>query len=483
MTGAAENDKVGLQERILIDCNTMNALTDKFVNVSYKDGKKSCLSIYELLQDCDLIEYIDHRFIERVSIIRLLICIVQASLKGPKTKNELKNLSKKQTIDITLEYIKRYFNFFDEKNFLQVAVFQGINKDDLNDFDIYKKAENTPISFENHIEDNKKQNLFLKILVYQNFSHGGLIGNSLTKTKWGTKEDNGVGLSGVCYNKLISYLSANSLWETLCLNMITLEDFKDIDWGKPAWECDIGDGNGADIKSLSSSYLGRLVPISKIIKINGNSSMIMRGIKYYGAEEGAFDQMMWAYLDTKKNVNRFMHADFEKHPWRSLHLVDQRVYRNIYNASGAITVISGAMIYDQAKPIDEVEWEMQVEKEIVDNAFSQYKAGVDYAEDICYYLEKEMKNYDDEVKYALSDKKSSKISYWSSLNKNNYKLIKEISINGGFEEWKKIVNKSAMYCFDNYIPKTRACEVKAYVKCKRRLISKIAKADKGGGKK
>ena len=52
--------------------------------------------------------------------------------------------------------------------------------------------------------------------------------------------------------------------------MLTHEDHNDISWGKPVWECDLSDGDGKDAKELSKSYLGRLVPLSKAMKINKN---------------------------------------------------------------------------------------------------------------------------------------------------------------------------------------------------------------------
>ncbi|RLB85814.1 MAG: type I-E CRISPR-associated protein Cse1/CasA, partial [Deltaproteobacteria bacterium] len=102
----------------------MNLVTDPWLPVSDTNNRLCYISLNQLFEKPD--EWLDLvlRPHERVSVMRLLICIVQAALDGPTDIDEW-NEALDEIPEAGLSYLNEWQSFFDlfdkKKPFLQIA--------------------------------------------------------------------------------------------------------------------------------------------------------------------------------------------------------------------------------------------------------------------------------------------------------------------------------------------------------------------------
>ena len=102
----------------------MNLVTEGWVPVVRMDGKPDFASLMQIFAEGDKFSDLSVRPHERVALMRLLICIAQAALNGPKDKDDWKNAPDELLYEAKkyLEQWKGAFELFDkEKPFLQIA--------------------------------------------------------------------------------------------------------------------------------------------------------------------------------------------------------------------------------------------------------------------------------------------------------------------------------------------------------------------------
>ena len=85
---------------------------------------------------------------------------------------------------------------------------------------------------------------------------------------------------------LHSYLQGSTLLETIHLNLLNQEEASELGpkgWGKPGWELPVKTaGDKEAIANATRSYLGRLVPLSRSIRLDaeGRQMILANGLDY-----------------------------------------------------------------------------------------------------------------------------------------------------------------------------------------------------------
>lgn len=274
----------------------MNLVTEKWVAVTTMDGQPEYASLMQVFTEDKKFADLSVRPHERVALMRLFICIAQAALDGPQDKDDWKTASGKLP-KAAKEYLEKWkgsFNLFDkEKPFLQIAGLKSKELTPISKLDLFLATGNNTTLFdheangaENRLIDDKK--IPLMLLTYQCFSPGG----GLPITSWGKIKTKQVGnpdalcITGGMYH---TFLRGSNLLETICFNLLPKTTIKlhygaikkDDCWGNPVWEKPPVEPEEKDsMENATQSYLGRLMPLCRWIKIESTGIHCGRGFDY-----------------------------------------------------------------------------------------------------------------------------------------------------------------------------------------------------------
>jgi len=301
----------------------MNLVNEKWIPVIRIDGVPDHASLMEVFTKGENYADLSVRPHERVALMRLLICIAQAALDGPKDKNEWAEASKKlyKAAEVYLNEWQGSFNLFDPKKpFLQIAELKLIPKKTKEEAgetkkgktsrkkpkqeDVEAKSGLTPLSkmdfrlatgnnstiFDHEaVSENERifhsKQIALMLLTFQCFSPGG----GLPITQWESVRTKQVGnpdslcVTGGMYHL---FLRGATLNQTICLNLLTKDVVRqhygvmntNDSWGKPVWEMfPSAPDDENNIGNATNTYLGRLTPICRWIKIEADCKNIYCG--------------------------------------------------------------------------------------------------------------------------------------------------------------------------------------------------------------
>jgi CRISPR system Cascade subunit CasA len=272
----------------------MNLVTDPWLPLTNKKTELHYISLNQLFTDPD--EWLDLalRPHERVSVMRFLICIVQAALDGGPFEDDWNNCVAeipKKCLTYFDEW-KTNFNLYDEKKpFLQIADLEPFNKEPtpITKIDSSLATGNNTTLFDhagiNVIKDVPKRfleesNLVISMLSFNNFSLGGLY----PQTKWKNRITPKSGVKDApCASQsmLHCFIRGKTLIETLHANILTKEQIEDRygeNIGVPIWQCyPSSPTDEIAIKNATQTYIGRLVPLSRWLKILPGSNAILIG--------------------------------------------------------------------------------------------------------------------------------------------------------------------------------------------------------------
>lgn len=256
----------------------MNLTTDPWIPVLSADGCRADVSLLEAFTKGREIADLSVRPHERIALLRLLICIVQAALDGPKDEDEWRDCLEEIPRKVA-NYLAKWrhaFELFGEKQrFLQskgsgTPGVMSVNKLQFIDKD-------TTTLFDNEVQATNERSepwLALALVVYQSFAAGGKVGGS---EKLGGKAVPQSGTNAPCrdQNAFHAFVRRPTLLGTIHANMLYREaiaerGLKPLVWGeKPVWEFNPTlTGKDQSKRSLAVSYLGRLTPLSRSVWLN-----------------------------------------------------------------------------------------------------------------------------------------------------------------------------------------------------------------------
>lgn len=298
----------------------MNLAFDNWIPCLKKNGESVRASILGCFTDTDLAG-LNVRPHERVALMRLLECVAYAAAKKAK-KFPKDNRGRKALREPLAAFVEAYltewrdsFNLFDEKKpFLQIPDLQagsaqakkGGEPNDYSDLTPASKLSfslatgNNSTLFDHGAASGgarqfDEESLALWVLTYQHFCPGGLTG----VVSWQGLKTEKQSTDCPCVSKsmLHTFIQGDSLPNTIWLNLLTEKDLRsykevaadfsgedgeDFAWlGRPVWEMfPQGPNDGAARANATRTFLGRLVPLGRLVKIMPDRGHILVGSIY-----------------------------------------------------------------------------------------------------------------------------------------------------------------------------------------------------------
>lgn len=259
----------------------MNLVTDAWIPVIGTDNQHRLASLAEIFEHGVDIADLAANPCQRIALMRLLICISQAALDGPADEADWRTC-RPRLAPAALAYLKKWqhrFNLFGEHAFLQVDGL--IVQDDSfikqpNALDATSANGGTGLAMLwDHKADTIKYkrsdvSLPLALLCYVNFSCSGKVGKAL----WLDDLFNGSTAAGPSHNYLHTYVLGNTIFDSIHFNLIpktvatsSVTAGDSSKWGVPVWEHVPQSSRDNDaITNAAQTYLGRLVPLSRLVK-------------------------------------------------------------------------------------------------------------------------------------------------------------------------------------------------------------------------
>lgn len=393
----------------------MNLATEAWIPVVRPDGKPDTASLMQVLTEDRQFSDLAVRPHERIALMRLLICIAQAALNGPEDIEAWDNAPNAlpQAAKDYLEEWEPSFNLFDSvKPFLQIAKIAKLPKAGKTDesgeannltpagkLDFALATGNNALLFDHGGHRNfSPETLALMLLTFQQFSPGGLI----AKVTWSGKETSKSSAHAPCTpsTMLHTFLRRDTLLDTICANLLTKETIAqhfnkptDECWGLPIWErmpANLDDQKA--IENATQTYLGRLVPLSRLIRLlDGNNMFLGDGLAYPAFESFSAEVSATVVLNRDGTERKLLRAD-TKAIWRELSALT--VSRKQDKVGGALVLGNvpenaafdlwvGALLTNKATILDTAESVFHIPANMrTDNGRAAYAGEVQWAENI-----------------------------------------------------------------------------------------------------
>lgn len=316
----------------------MNVAFDPWIPVVTLDGKPKLASLYEVLAEGHLLADLAVRPHERVALMRLFLCVAHAALDGPKDYDEWCEVPKRLP-DAARKYLETWKDSFElfhpTKPWLQVPDLSPAKENDEKAFASTSKLDFALASGSNtalfdHEGSNDRRaidspKLAMGLLVTQNFSTCGLLGRPI----WAGKPTADSAADAPCISSSMYHalLIGENLLETIGLNVCDVEElsmlwggfWKQSVFGRPAWE---SMPESASASGSQLSYLGRLVPISRAIKLYPGGVKMLYGeaLRYPAFPDfpREFTAAEGVSKSKAKEVRYLVGAKLNIRPWRQL---------------------------------------------------------------------------------------------------------------------------------------------------------------------
>ncbi len=306
----------------------MNVGFDPWIPVVTVAGERKLASLCSVLTEGEKFVDLAVRPHERVALMRLFLCVAHAALDGPKDYDEWCEVPKRLP-DAALKYLMKWKDHFElfhkERPWLQVVGLRGVEKAENNagktsptallDFELATGNNSTLHDHGGQVTGRQiePERVALNLLTFQNFSSGG--GSPIAQ--WKTTKTLQVGNPDApCLSQSMAHclFRGRSLAETIQLNLPTLEtvfrlyngfathkkDKEKEEWerleitavelGRPVWEFfpESPDSLVPSVMNATNTYIGRLVPISRWVRLLNESSQMYccSGFKYDTFKDG-----------------------------------------------------------------------------------------------------------------------------------------------------------------------------------------------------
>lgn len=479
----------------------MNVAFDPWIPIVDFTGKRELVSLHDILTQGEKFADLAVRPHERVSLMRLFLCVAHAALNGPKNYDEWSEVPKRMP-EAVKKYLKEWkdlFELFHKKNpWLQVV---GLSKA-ANGNDAKGSAEDwTPVSKLNFsfstgnnstLFDHSGMNDYrsialsetvLSMLTFQCFSPGGLI----SQVYWNGKQSGKSSKDGPCVpaSMIHAFLRGVNLKESVQLNMPTYKDvqlsYATHDIGKPLWELmPTSMSDAANVENATATYLGRLVPLTRLMFLHASGDRILLGdgLVYPTFTDG-FPQEPSATVVLRKKNDQQEHALLSYQPSRALwrELAAVVVKRRAGGPSGPMSLnavqegrecdlVVAALARDKATIVDLAESVFHIPARLhTDEGVATYESEVKIAEVLARRLGWAVEDYRNEIDggwegrmkgagpsaWKLKNKLHAlaSIHYWTTVEKKLPFLMKHVEAVGTDEAtptreaWRKMLFSSA----------------------------------------
>ncbi len=330
----------------------MNVAFDPWIPVVTGAGERKLASLNEVFADGESFADLSVRPHERVSLMRLFLCVAHAALDGPRNYAEWRDVPRRLP-EAALKYLTHWKDSFElfhkEKPWLQVAALNPISFNGENSHDdesgwsplsrlCFTRASGINTTLFDHASNGEYltqypfEEIALNLLTFQNFF---VAGGKASSRLWGNIEmknpPNPKG--GPCSGKsiLFTFLRGKELFASVHLNLNTYEDLKMLygdsgGWlGRPLWEMPIkSPTDHAPLLNATQTHIGRLVPQTRILRISENRKQVLLGSGFlypkFQDNKNSFHPDLFATIVPNKNNERVLLSAKPNHSvWRQLH--------------------------------------------------------------------------------------------------------------------------------------------------------------------
>jgi len=477
----------------------MNLIGDPWIPVVYEDDSSGLVSLIGLYQQCTRIRDLSLTPPQRVAVMRLLICISQAGLDGPKDEEEWL-ACEERLAPASVDYLKsRYaqFELLGNSPFLQVADLEAKKLAPLDKLDVGLAAGNTSTLFDQEATPEGRTHTpawtALNLLTFQNFSSGGRVGQA----NWGCERHSDRTTAAPCIQAAHAFVRGANLSETVFFNLLTknfVDTLPNPAWGQPIWDAfPQSQADEAAIQNAKGTYLGRLVPLSRLVRVfanNGDPTAIAARciigpppVPMRLEPLPAFREPSTTVIEGNEGYE-YLKLSLDRHIWRELGgvvaLSDSMqsggppAIRNARRASERlrdrhIDVWVGGLVAHLARYLDTVEWNLSIPLSMVEGVtLAQYGQGVQLAETAAGKLEQAVNRYlDDLSAYGGKDGRNTRGSIrgkatgllWQRLDQEYGMLYTD---DGNGERWWEIVESAMRDAYARSCPHETPRQIQAH---------------------
>lgn len=264
---------------------------------------------------------------QKIALTKLLLAIAQSAYT-PEDDEDWKQLGAQGMAVKAMNYLeerKDCFWLYGEKPFLQMPEIAKAVKQLLGAVSASVATGNTTVLLQTQIDRTLTEaEKALLIVELGNFALGGkktdnsvILSPGYTGKSSSGKPGPSLGYQGFLHNFLIG----SSVMESLWLNILTKEQITSTPHfikglGVAPWEEMPKGEDCARTGELKTTYLGRLVPLSRFVLLVDDGLHYSEGIIYHGYLQGSFD--LSTGVDFSGTKARALWVDTEKKPWRQL---------------------------------------------------------------------------------------------------------------------------------------------------------------------
>ena len=427
----------------------MNLVTDPWLPVSDTNNRLCYISLNQLFEQPS--EWLDLvlRPHERVSVMRLLICIVQAALDGPA--DDEWNDCIDEIPEKGLIYLKKWienFNLFDEKKpFLQIAELKPGNDNGTGPSvakldSILSVGENAATLFDHGAASAIKgvsvdrklldRKLIISLITFLNYSPSGTQSSAKLAGELISHSSGAADAPCANQNMLHTFVVKSTLIQTIHANLIDKELAEEFygenSWGCPVWELEEHSSlNDEKIyKNSVETYLGRLTPLSRFCKLIPDSPYFIycKGFQYSTKPKKKTDSKR-VYVDFKPEPTSTVIVDSDDNysllksgvnlPWREITPLISKRNKDSYGGALSLRYLNQSDCFDLivvgqvrdpknvAKILDLIESKVHVPAYMLNSNSQQvYESNIKICENRSYALFKAVEKYrvslDDEWK-------------------------------------------------------------------------------------
>ncbi len=507
----------------------MNVAFDPWIPVVDATGGRELTSLCSVLSEGGKYADLAVRPHERVALMRLFLCVAHAALDGPKDYDEWCEVPKRLP-EAALKYLAEWRDSFElfhpTKPWLQIA---GLSKNADATVSLIGTADWTPVSklnfsfasgnnstlFDHAGIDGSRQiplmDTVLSMLTFQCFSTGGLI----SQVFWNGKQTVKTARDAPCVpaSMIHALLRADSLFDSICLNLPTHEDLKlyypSHGIGRPVWEqTPTSFADSANVENATATYVGRLVPMVRLIRIHpsGERMLLGDGLPYQSFADGFPPEPTATVVvkkDGKKDVQSLLSYRPSRALWRELAAVVVKrkagepggpVSLNALQEGAACDLVVAALARDQASIIDTAESVFHIPPKLATaDGTAAYEQEVKSAESLASRLGWAIESYRIEVdggwegrlKGAGANKGELKVKlhsvatthYWTAVERNLQLLMAHIEAIGTDNAiptrdiWRKMLFATACDAYRTACGQDTPRQMRAFAKGWQKLTS------------
>lgn len=462
--------------------NPFNLVTSDWIPVRMADGTSRLASLDAAFRHGHEIADLDCAPHERISLMRLLVCITHAALGAPDSPEDWGDFGD-ELETAAPDYLHRqdilpHFNLLgDGPRFLQVPVKSKCDPVPSGKLIFHFASGNNTTLFD-HEGDNPHRHMpagriALALLSFQAFhplygkghkGKGPCVDHSMLHT--------------LCTGET---LAATILANCLSADMIC-EHFPDV--GRPVWELDAS--RPTDRQVATTSCLGRLVPRHRDLWLAGDCTgfFISTSCMEYPLFEAAREPSATVIALKKSEAAQrgLLSCRLDRAIWRDLHNI--AVFRHAATQEGcaplnllvrhrreggAIRIWTGGIIADKGKIIDAIESTFTIPAKMLrEEGRGFYASGVEFADIQSKRLYLAVKTYGDEMKSASAPVAAAQRHFWHALDRD-YEVLLDLVRDGSpmkFEErgnpWGDLVREAARKAYDHACPRQTPRQIQAF---------------------